>query len=43
MLFAYYEGLLTEARIQNSLEVLREAIPGTFELLGVKEPEAMPA
>jgi TetR/AcrR family transcriptional regulator, transcriptional repressor for nem operon len=43
MLFAYYEGLLTEARIQNSLEVLREAIPGTFELLGVKEPEAVPA
>ena len=43
MLFAYYEGLLTEARIQNSLEVLREAIPGTFELLGVKEPEPVPA
>ena len=43
MLFAYYEGLLTEARIQNSLEVLREAVAGTFDLLGVKEPEAVPA
>jgi TetR/AcrR family transcriptional repressor of nem operon len=38
-LFAYYEGLLTQARIQNDLEVLREAARGTFELLGVAEPE----
>lgn len=36
-LFAYYEGLLTQARIQNNLEILREAIHGTFDLLGVKE------
>src|SRR3989442_10373104 len=35
-LFAYYEGLLTQARIQNNLEILREAIHGTFDLLGVK-------
>jgi TetR/AcrR family transcriptional repressor of nem operon len=43
MLFAYYQGLLTQARIQNDLEILREAVHGTYELLGVKEPEAMPA
>lgn len=36
-LFTYYEGLLTEARIQNNLEVLREALRGTCELLGVKQ------
>lgn len=34
-LFSYYEGQLTEARIQNNLDVLREAIRGTDELLGV--------
>ncbi|MGA2605291.1 MAG: TetR/AcrR family transcriptional regulator [Verrucomicrobiia bacterium] len=39
-LFAYYEGLLTQARIQNNLEVLREAERGTFELLGVRETES---
>ena len=39
MLFAYYEGVLTEARIRNSLEVLREALRGTYELLGAKELE----
>jgi TetR/AcrR family transcriptional repressor of nem operon len=37
-LFAYYEGLLTQARIQNNLEILREAIRGIYDLLGVKEP-----
>ncbi len=39
MLYAYYQGMLTEARIQNDLGVLCEAIRGTYELLGVKEPE----
>jgi TetR/AcrR family transcriptional repressor of nem operon len=34
-LFSYYEGQLTEARIQNNLDVLREAIRGTDELLGI--------
>lgn len=34
-LFTYYEGQLTEARIQNNLDVLREAIHGTDELLGI--------
>jgi TetR/AcrR family transcriptional repressor of nem operon len=36
MLFAYYEGLLTQARIQNDLAVLREMEEGTMSLLGVK-------
>lgn len=38
-LFAYYEGLLTQARIQNDLGVLQEAERGMRELLGVKETE----
>ena len=42
-LFAYYQGLMTEARIHNDLGVLREALRGTYELLGVKEPEPVPA
>ena len=42
-LFAYYEGLLTQARIQNNLEILREAVRGTFDLLGVKETETVAA
>jgi len=43
ILFAYYQGLLTQARIQNDLQPLREAVRGTYELLGVKAPEAVPA
>ena len=39
MLHAYHLGLMTEARIANSLEPLNDAIYGTFELLGVKAPE----
>ncbi len=42
-LFAYHQGLLTDARIENNLEIYREAIHGTFELLGMKEVEAVPA
>ena len=38
VLFAYYNGLIAEARIRNSLEILQGAAHGTFELLGVKEP-----
>ena len=38
VLFCYYQGLVTEARIRNDLTILRGAIPGTYELLGVKEP-----
>ncbi|HVV71929.1 MAG TPA: TetR/AcrR family transcriptional regulator, partial [Verrucomicrobiae bacterium] len=37
MVHTYYEGLLTQARIQNDVEVLREAVPGAFAILGVKE------
>jgi TetR/AcrR family transcriptional regulator, transcriptional repressor for nem operon len=37
-LFSYYEGQLTEARIQNSLDVLQEMLPGTYELLGLAVP-----
>jgi len=43
ILFAYYQGLATQARIQNKLDVLREAIHGTYELLAVKTPEPVPA
>jgi TetR/AcrR family transcriptional repressor of nem operon len=39
-LFAYFEGLLTQARIQNNLEILREAACGIFDFLGVKQPAA---
>jgi TetR/AcrR family transcriptional repressor of nem operon len=40
MVMAFYEGLLTQARIQNDVEVLREMAPGIFGLLGVKNSEA---
>ena len=39
VLFAYYHGLITEARICNSLETLQDAARGTRELLGVKETQ----
>jgi TetR/AcrR family transcriptional regulator, transcriptional repressor for nem operon len=41
MIFAYYEGLLTQARIQNDVEVLRETASGMFAMLGVKEKKTM--
>jgi len=41
ILFAYYQGLQTEARIKNCIEVLKEGLRGTYDLLGVKE--AVPA
>lgn len=34
MIIAYYEGLLTQARIQNDAEVLREMPRGVFAMLG---------
>src|SRR6185437_9228617 len=43
ILFAYYQGLQTQARIQNKLEVLKDALPGTYELLGVKNVDAVAA
>jgi TetR/AcrR family transcriptional repressor of nem operon len=36
-LFAYYQGTVTAARIENCLDVLRDAIRGTYDWLGVKE------
>jgi len=39
ILFAYYQGLQTQARIQNNLDVLKDAITGTYDLLGVKSAE----
>lgn len=36
-LFAYYQGLLTEARIRNDIEILRNAFQGTCEVLGVRK------
>lgn len=38
-LFAFYQGLVTQARIENDLEVLRDAVRGIYELLGVKEQD----
>jgi TetR/AcrR family transcriptional repressor of nem operon len=43
VLFCYYQGLVTEARIRNNLEIMRAAIQGTDELLGVKQPELVTA
>lgn len=40
---AYSEGLLTQARIQNDVEVLRELPKGVFAILGAKESQAVPA
>jgi TetR/AcrR family transcriptional repressor of nem operon len=40
MLFAYYEGLLTQARIQNDIAVLREMETGTMSVLGAAEAGA---
>ena len=43
ILFAYYQGLLTEARIQNRVDVLKDACAGTYDLLGVKSPDTVTA
>ncbi len=42
-LHAYYLGLMTQARIMNNLDAWRDAVRGTFELIGVDEPEPTPA
>lgn len=36
MIMAYYEGLMTQARIQNDVEGLRDACLGVYAILGVK-------
>jgi TetR/AcrR family transcriptional repressor of nem operon len=41
MIWAYHEGLMTQARIQNDVEVLRELPSGVFAMLGVKESHAV--
>jgi TetR/AcrR family transcriptional regulator, transcriptional repressor for nem operon len=43
MIQAYYEGLLTQARIQNDAEVLRELPCGVFAMLGVRYEALMAA
>jgi TetR/AcrR family transcriptional regulator, transcriptional repressor for nem operon len=43
VLFAYYQGLATQARIENKLDGLRDAIRGTYDLLGLDEPETVAA
>jgi TetR/AcrR family transcriptional regulator, transcriptional repressor for nem operon len=40
MLYTYFQGLLTEARIRNNLEVLRDADRGALQILGVTETNA---
>jgi TetR/AcrR family transcriptional regulator, transcriptional repressor for nem operon len=42
MILAYFEGVLTQVRIQNDVELMRDAIGGIFAMLGVKEKEAVP-
>jgi TetR/AcrR family transcriptional repressor of nem operon len=37
MVLAYYEGLLTQARIQNDIELLRDTVKGIYAIIGVKE------
>lgn len=43
MVMAFNEGLLTQARIQDDVTVLREMAPGIFNLLGVKNRESVSA
>ena len=43
MVQAYYEGLLTQARIQNDAEVLREMPCGVFAMLGLSSTEQLAA
>jgi len=43
VLYTYPQGLLTEARIQNDLEILRDATRQLYELLGVAQSEPVRA
>jgi TetR/AcrR family transcriptional regulator, transcriptional repressor for nem operon len=43
MVWAYYEGLMTQARIQNDVEVLRELPRSVFAMLGVREAQTVTA
>src|SRR5881296_1497576 len=42
-IFAYYQGLLTQARIEDNVEILHEAARGMFDMLGVKQSEPVVA
>src|SRR5437867_2849846 len=42
-LFVYYQGLLTQARIENNLESLKDAVRGTYDILGVEQSRLVPA
>jgi TetR/AcrR family transcriptional repressor of nem operon len=42
-LFAYYQGLATTARIENNIEVLQDAVRGTWDQLGIKESTTVAA
>ena len=42
MLYAYFQGVLTQARIQNDVEVLRQLYPATLDLLDVKAVHSAP-
>lgn len=37
IVYAYMEGLLTQARIQNNVELLKDMSRGVFTILGVKD------
>jgi TetR/AcrR family transcriptional repressor of nem operon len=41
IVYAYSEGLMTQARIQNDLSLLREMGAGIFDILGVKQVRAV--
>jgi TetR/AcrR family transcriptional regulator, transcriptional repressor for nem operon len=40
-LFAYWQGTMTQARIENNLELLRQMKIGAMELLGVRQAEPL--
>ena len=41
VLYTYFQGLLTEARIRNDLEVLRDAARGALQILGISEKQGV--
>ena len=41
IVYAYSEGLMTQARIENDLSVLREMLVGILEILGMKQARAV--
>jgi hypothetical protein len=43
MVVAYYEGLLTQARIQNDVGIIREMAAGIFSMLGAKNTTTLAA